>query len=104
VTEKIPNSKSQSPNHDRPLWLEAVYGRPANNSSGKVAFRGPVSGKNEKHPEAWQPLVEAVRDRDITLVFGKRDPEHNNAVALRSFLQKKAGAVRSRAKSRSARC
>lgn len=39
-------------------------------------------------PETWQPLVEAARHGDITLVFGARDIEHNNAVALKSYLEK----------------
>jgi len=37
---------------------------------------------------AWQPLVEAARKGEITLVYGARDMEHNNAVALKSFLEK----------------
>lgn len=50
----------------------------------------------EKNPEAWQPLLETARKRDITLLFGKRDIEHNNAVALKMFLERqiKAGGRR----------
>ena len=43
----------------------------------------------KKKAEAWQPLLDAARKGDITLVFGARDTEHNNAVALKSFLEKK---------------
>lgn len=39
-------------------------------------------------PDAWQPLLEAAQQGDITLVFGARDTEHNNAVALKSYLEK----------------
>jgi uncharacterized protein YeaO (DUF488 family) len=40
-------------------------------------------------PETWQPLLQTARKNDITLVFGARDAEHNNAVALQKFLEKK---------------
>ena len=42
-------------------------------------------------PDAWAPLLEAARTKDITLVFSARDPEHNNAVALKLYLEKKLG-------------
>lgn len=43
----------------------------------------------EEHRDAWQPLLEMARTRDITLLFGAHDMEHNNAAALRSFLEKR---------------
>ena len=39
-------------------------------------------------PQAWQPLVEAARKGDITLLFSTRELERNNAVSLRAFLEK----------------
>ncbi|CAF0701752.1 DUF488 domain-containing protein [Candidatus Methylacidithermus pantelleriae] len=39
-----------------------------------------------KH-EAWQPLLEAARKGNVTLLFSARDEAHNNAVALKSFLE-----------------
>lgn len=39
--------------------------------------------------EAWQPMLEAARDRDITLIYSAKDEEHNNAVALKAFLEKR---------------
>jgi uncharacterized protein YeaO (DUF488 family) len=36
--------------------------------------------------ETWQPIMERARRADVTLVYGARDSEHNNAVALRDFL------------------
>lgn len=38
-------------------------------------------------PAAWAPLAEAAQDGDIVLLFGAHDREHNNAVALREYLQ-----------------
>ena len=40
----------------------------------------------DAHPQAWAPLVQAVREGRVTLLFSARDPEHNNAVALRMYL------------------
>ena len=42
-----------------------------------------------KRPESWRPLLDAARTGKLTLVFGARDAEHNNAVALRAFLEKR---------------
>ncbi len=43
----------------------------------------------DKHPEVCEPLLEAARRGDITLVFSARDTEHNNAVALKGYLEKR---------------
>ncbi len=43
----------------------------------------------EAKPEAWRPLLEAARQGTVTLLFGARDEEHNNAVALKSFPEEK---------------
>ncbi len=43
----------------------------------------------DKRPEAWETLLEAAQKGDITLVFSARDTEHNNAVALKEYLQKR---------------
>lgn len=42
-----------------------------------------------KKPDSWQPLLEAARKGKVTLVYSARDEEHNNAVALRSYLEKR---------------
>jgi uncharacterized protein YeaO (DUF488 family) len=43
----------------------------------------------EKNPLAWRPLLEAMRKGKVTLLFGATDPQHNNAVALKAFLERK---------------
>jgi uncharacterized protein YeaO (DUF488 family) len=43
----------------------------------------------ELKPAAWQPLTAAARRGMLTLVFSARDEQHNQAVALREFLEKK---------------
>ncbi len=49
-------------------------------------FRRRYAAELEEHPEAWQPLMDAARQGDITLVYGASDAEHNNAVVLKEFL------------------
>ena len=40
-------------------------------------------------PAAWRPLLEAARRGNLSLLFSARDAEHNNAVALKSFLERR---------------
>jgi uncharacterized protein YeaO (DUF488 family) len=40
------------------------------------------------HPVTWQPLLDAARQGDITLLYSARDTEHNSAVVLKSYLEK----------------
>lgn len=42
----------------------------------------------DKKPEAWRPLLLAVRKGPITLLYGAKDKEHNNALALKSYLER----------------
>ena len=53
-------------------------------------FRERYFRELEKNPDAWQPLLTGARRGRITLVFGAHDAEHNNAVALKEFLEKKS--------------
>ncbi len=43
----------------------------------------------DSHPEAWEPILEAARKGDVTLLYGARDREHNSAVLLKEYLQKR---------------
>lgn len=40
-------------------------------------------------PEAWQPILEAARQGNVTLLYSARDTEHNNAVALKAYLDRR---------------
>lgn len=39
--------------------------------------------------EHWKPLLAAAHRGNITLLFGAKDEEHNNAIALKAFLSRK---------------
>jgi uncharacterized protein YeaO (DUF488 family) len=48
-------------------------------------YRAELDGQ----PAAWQPLLDAAKSGDVTLLFGAHDPEHNNAAALKVYLEGK---------------
>lgn len=41
----------------------------------------------DKHPEAWQPIIDATKKGKVTLLFSSHDAEHNNVVALKEYLE-----------------
>jgi uncharacterized protein YeaO (DUF488 family) len=40
------------------------------------------------NPNAWKPILEAAERGGVTLLYSARDTEHNNALVLKSFLEK----------------
>ena len=52
-------------------------------------FRKRYRRELDSHPEAWRPILSAARRGRVTLVYSSRDTEHNNAVALRQYLEAK---------------
>lgn len=41
----------------------------------------------KRHEDAVSPILEAAREGAVTLLYSSHDTEHNNAVALREFLE-----------------
>ncbi len=54
-------------------------------------FRARYFQELDAEPQSWQPLLEAAQRGDVTLLYAARDTEHNNAVALREYLERKLG-------------
>ncbi len=54
-------------------------------------FRERYFAELDARPEVLAPLREALRHGRVTLVYGARDPEHNQAVALAEYLKKHHG-------------
>jgi uncharacterized protein YeaO (DUF488 family) len=52
-------------------------------------FRKRYSRELEDNPEAWERLLSRGRRGRVTLVYSSHDEEHNNAVALKNFLEQK---------------
>jgi len=58
--------------HETPKWEE---------------FRRRYFAELDHKPEAWRPIVDAEkRKKKVTLLFGAKDSEHNNAVVLKDYL------------------
>jgi uncharacterized protein YeaO (DUF488 family) len=43
----------------------------------------------DANPDSWVPILEAARHGPVTLIFSSHDSAHNNAVALKEYLDKK---------------
>jgi uncharacterized protein YeaO (DUF488 family) len=41
----------------------------------------------QARPDAWAPIVQADRSGAVTLLYSSHDTEHNNAVALKAYLE-----------------
>lgn len=59
-----------------------------------VEFRRRYFRELKRNPDAWQPLLTWARRGRVTLVYSAHDIEHNNAVALKEFLDQKIGAAK----------
>jgi uncharacterized protein YeaO (DUF488 family) len=54
-------------------------------------FRRRYFQELKAHPQTWEPLLAAARRGRVTLVYSSHDTEHNNAVALKEFLEQRVG-------------
>lgn len=76
-------------------WLKDVAPSPAlrtwfaHDPAKWQEFRRRYQAELEANPEAWQPIFEAAKQGDVTLLYSARDTEHNSAVLLRAFLEQK---------------
>jgi uncharacterized protein YeaO (DUF488 family) len=50
------------------------------------AFRHRYASELDKHKSFWQPLITRAERHRVTLLFGAKDEEHNQAVALKMYL------------------
>jgi uncharacterized protein YeaO (DUF488 family) len=74
-------------------WLKDVAPSPALRSwfahdpAKWEEFQKRYRGELEARPDAWQPILEATKDGNVTLLYSARDTEHNSALLLKSFLE-----------------
>ena len=52
-------------------------------------FRRRYEAELDANAAAWQPILDAAEKSAVTLLFGAKDEEHNQAVALRDYLLRK---------------
>lgn len=50
------------------------------------SFRHRYASELDKHKSFWQPLITRAERHRVTLLFGAKDEEHNQAVALKMYL------------------
>lgn len=41
------------------------------------------------NPEGWKPILDAAGQGTVTLLYSSHDQEHNNAIALKHYLEQK---------------
>jgi uncharacterized protein YeaO (DUF488 family) len=52
-------------------------------------FRRRYFAELDHEAEAWAPIREAARRGTVTLLYSSHDTEHNNAVALKEYVERK---------------
>jgi uncharacterized protein YeaO (DUF488 family) len=52
-----------------------------------VEFQQKYFAELKERPEAWEPISEAAKHGSVTLLYSSHDTEHNNAVALKRFIE-----------------
>jgi uncharacterized protein YeaO (DUF488 family) len=72
--------KDVAPSLDLCRWF-------AHKPSKWAGFQQRYLAELAQHPDACKPILEAARDGPVTLLYSARDTEHNNAVALKSYLE-----------------
>lgn len=80
---------------DVKAWLKDVAPSPelrkwfSHDPSKWSGFKRRYTIELEKEPEAWNPILQAARRGNVTLLYSARDTEHNSALLLKQFLDKK---------------
>jgi uncharacterized protein YeaO (DUF488 family) len=69
-------------NHDPVRWAE---------------FQRRYFKELDASPGSWRPIADAARHGKVTLIYSSHDSEHNNAVALKRFLERQAKSKTNRA-------
>lgn len=52
-------------------------------------FRRRYFSELDRNVDAWMPILKAASQGSVTLLFSSHDTEHNNAVALKEYLESK---------------
>lgn len=78
-------SKELAPSADLRRWFGHDVGR-------WEEFRKRYAEELSTHPEEVSQLRDLAAGGAVTLVFGAKDAEHNNAVVLKEYLEERAAA------------
>ncbi|WP_329741977.1 DUF488 domain-containing protein [Dyella sp. A6] len=75
------------------LWLRelapsaALRGWFGHDPARWEGFRHRYASELDDQVDLWRPLAQQSRRQRVTLLFGARDEEHNNAVVLKAYLE-----------------
>ena len=72
--------KEVAPSHDLRRWF-------SHDPAKWEEFQRRYRTELDENPSSWKPLLEAAKRGNVTLLYSARDPEHNNAVVLQSYLE-----------------
>jgi uncharacterized protein YeaO (DUF488 family) len=53
-------------------------------------FQTRYADELDARPDAWRPILQMAQEGSATLLFSAHDTEHNNAVALKRYLDQRA--------------
>jgi uncharacterized protein YeaO (DUF488 family) len=74
-------------------WLKDVAPSPAlrkwfaHDPDKWKEFQRRYRAELKSNPEAWQPILEAAEQGNVTLLYSARDTDHNSAILLKAFLE-----------------
>ena len=76
--------KEVAPTSDLRKWF-------GHNPEKWAEFQRRYRAELEEKREAWEPILAAAKKGKVTLLFSSRDTVYNNAMALKSYLDKENG-------------
>jgi len=81
------NPTPRNETQGRGLWRFFLPGQDKAGTDAELAANG-YSAELDKKPETWKPILDAARQGNVILLYSTRETEHNNAVALKMYLEK----------------
>lgn len=74
--------KEAGPSHELRKWF-------AHDPDKWTEFQHRYFAELKERAGAWQPILKAAEHGTVTLLYSSHDTQHNNAVALKTFLESK---------------
>ncbi len=74
--------KEVAPSNDLRKWF-------AHDPQRWNEFRQRYFKELDANPTVWKPLLDTAKHEPVTLVYSAKDTEHNQAVALKEYLENK---------------
>jgi uncharacterized protein YeaO (DUF488 family) len=74
-------------------WLKDVAPSPAlrkwfsHDPAKWKEFQMRYRAELKSNPEAWQPILAAAKQGNVTLLYSAKDTEHNSALLLKAFVE-----------------